>query len=195
MQEVFYEESALLQKAKPAAIKYNILKIISIFSYVVFGIWLFFVIMFYEFGEGNILLNILLALIPAALFFASGFIMGRFKNRFYVEYDYTFVTGSIRFSKVIKNSKRKFIIKFECSDVEKIGKIGSGTFEKYYSMPNIKRQILTSNAESAEGKDFYYIVANVDEEKHLFILECTEMFLVNILKMANKRILEEDYKK
>lgn len=195
MQEIFYEESALLLKSRPAAIKYNILKIISILSYIVFGLWIFFVIMFFEFGSGNILLNIIFVLLPAVLFFCSGLLVGKLKNKFYVEYDYTFVSGSIRFSKVIKNSKRKFIVKFDCSCVEKIGKLGSGTFEKYFSSPTIKKQVLTSNSEAAEGKDFYYIVANVDEEKTIFILECSEVFLVNILKFANRRILEEDYKK
>ncbi len=195
MQEVFYEESASILNAKSASFKYNLLKTLSILSYVVLGIWLFVVIMFYEFNPKNILLDIILLLIPTALFFVSGFILGRFKNKFYVEYDYTFVSGSIRFSKVIKNYKRKFIIKFECSDVEKIGRVGSETFEKYYSMQSINKSILTSNDEAGEGKDFYYIVVNTNEDKYLFILECTQTFLVNILKMTNRTVLEGDFKK
>ena len=62
-------------------------------------------------------------------------------------------------------------------------------------MPDIKRMILTSNAEPDEGKDFFYIVANVEEEKKLFILECTETFMVNVLKFSRKTVLEEDYGK
>lgn len=194
MQEVFYEESAYLINPKPAAFKYNIIKLLSILSYIALGVWLFLVI-FYEFGQGNILLQVIFLLIPAALFFVSGFFLGRLKNKFYVEYDYTFVSGSLRFSKVIKNIKRKFIIRFECKDIEKIGKVTSNTFKKYCSMPGISTKILTSNSEPAENKDFYYIVANVDEWKYLLVLECTEAFMVQILKYSNKMILEEDYKK
>ena len=129
------------------------------------------------------------------MFLATGIILGILKNRFYVEYDYTFVTGSIRFSKVIKNAKRKFIVKFECSDIEKIGKVGSGTFSKYYKMPGVTAKILTSNPNPAEKKDFYYIVANTNGDKVIYILECTEMFMVQVLKFSNRLVLEEDFKK
>ena len=87
------------------------------------------------------------------------------------------------------------IVDVQPSDIEKIGKIGSGTFTKYNNMSDIKRMILTSNAEPEEGKDFFYIVANVEEEKKLFVLECTETFMVNVLKFSRKTVLEEDYGK
>lgn len=194
MQEIFYEESANLQNPKPAAVKYNTIRILSILSYVALVLWLIMVL-FYEFGSGALWLQIIFLLIPTAMFFLSGFFLGRLKNKFYVEYDYTFVSGSIRFSKVIKNVKRKFIIKFECSEIEKIGKVGSGTFEKYFAMPGVAKNILTSNGSPADNKDFYYIVVNTDEEKKLFVLECTETFMVNVLKFSNRMVLEEDYKK
>jgi len=193
MRAILYEESARTQKEKSASTKYYVLKVMSILSYVLLGVWCFFCFYAVPLDQGFI--NILLMIIPMAMFIASGVILGKFKNRFYVDYDYIFVSGSIRFSKVIKNVKRKFIIKFECSDIEKIGKIGSGTFTKYNNMPDIKRMILTSNSEPEEGKDFFYIVANVEEEKKLFILECTETFMVNVLKFSRKTVLEEDYGK
>ena len=40
MQEIFYEESARLTNEKSASIKYNIIKILSISSYVILVIWL-----------------------------------------------------------------------------------------------------------------------------------------------------------
>ena len=169
------------------------LKIMSIISYVLLGFWCYICIFFAPLDQG--IFSVLFILIPMAMFITSGVVLGKLKNRFYVDYDYIFVSGSIRFSKVIKNINRKFIVKFECSDIEKIGKIGSGTFNKYNGMPDIKRMILTSNAEPDEGKDFFYIVANVEEEKKLFILECTETFMVNVLKFSRKTVLEEDYGK
>ena len=57
MQEIFYEESATLLNPKPAALKYNIIKFFSVFSYVTLVLWLILVL-FYEFGQGNVLLQI-----------------------------------------------------------------------------------------------------------------------------------------
>ncbi|MBE5749919.1 MAG: hypothetical protein E7346_03515 [Clostridiales bacterium] len=195
MKEILYEESAKIQNEKSAATKYYVLKVLSIISYTLAVLWFMLVFIAYDLATGSALLNIIFIVVPLAMFIASGIVLGKFKNKFYVDYDYIFVSGSIRFSKVIKNVSRKFICKFECSTIEKIGKIGSGTFEKYSNMPDVKRHILTMNSYPAEGKDFYYIVANFDGEKKLFVLECTETFMVNVLKFSNKMVLEEDYKK
>lgn len=194
MKEIFYEESARTQDEKSASRKYYIFKTISVISYVFMVVWIILVFTAFPFGQGNIFVNILVVLIPLVLFFLSGFFIGRLKNKFYVDYDYTFVTGSIRIAKVIKNIKRKFVIKFETSSIEKIGKYASGTFEKYSSMPGITKMILTSNVLPEKDKDFYYIVLNVNGDKKLLIMECTETFMVNVLKFSNKSILEEDFK-
>ena len=194
MQEVFYEEAAIIQDEKAAKIKYNVFKGLSIFSYVLMAVWIIVVFYGFEFGKGSILLNIIFALIPLGVFFASGFVLGRMKNKFYVDYDYTVVSGSVRFAKVIKNIKRRFIDKFECSDIEKLGKYGSDTYNKYEMAPGIIKQVLTSNMSPCEGKDFYYLVVNVSGFKKLYVLECSETFMVNILKFAKKTIVEEDFK-
>lgn len=193
MKEIFYEESATTQDERGAKTKYNIFKIISITSYVFLGLWFFIVFFFFEILKGNIWLNLIFILIPAAMFFCSGFFTGRLKNKFYVDYDYTFVSGSLRFSKIIKNIKRKFLLKFDCSAIEKLGKYGSELYEKYEKMQGITKLILTSNYTPAENKDFYYIVANVDGDKKLLVLECTETLIVNVLKFSNKTILDEEY--
>ncbi len=192
MKEVFYEESSKIQKEKSAKTKYTIFKIMAVVSWVLLGIWVYLVIFTIPFGEGNVLLNIIFALLPAASFIASGIILGKFKNKFYVDYDYTFVTGELRISKVIKEIKRKPVMRFSTYNIEKIGKYGSETYSSYESMQGVKRVVLTSNVTPAEGKDFYYMVVN-QEEKKLLILECTETLIVNILKFSNKSIVEKDF--
>ncbi len=194
MQEIFYEESARTQNEKSDSFKYNIAKVVSLISYVLMALWIIFVFNFFEFGKGNLVVNIIIAIIPIVLFFLSGFFIGKIKNKFCVDYDYTLVSGSIRFSKVIKNVKRVPIIKFDCSSIEKIGKITSDTFNKYISMPNVKKSILTSNDSPSDGKDFFYIVVNFFDNKTLYVLECSEHFLVNVLKFTSKMVIEEDYK-
>lgn len=191
MQEIFYEESAKIQEEASAARKYYIAKVFMIISYVLAVIWGIFCLTFLI-NLKNILLSLIFSLIPLALFIVSGIILGKLKDKFYVDYDYTFVSGSIRFSKVIKNIKRKHIINFDTSDIEKIGLYGSELYEKYSKMPDIKTKILTSNSTPSEGKDFYYIVANVGGDKYVFIVECSELFIVNILKFTNRTVLDQE---
>ncbi len=192
MKEIFYEESSIIQNEKAASTKYYIFKTLSILSYVFMTIWLLMIFIAFDLS-GNIVLNIIFIAVPFILLLVSGILFGRFKNKFYIDYDYTFVTGSIRVARVIKNIKRKFMIKFEASFIEKIGKYGSNTYSKYESMPGVNKMIFTSNYTATEGKDFYYIVANVDGDKKLMIFECTELFIVNILKFSNKSVLEEEF--
>ncbi len=193
MREIFYEESSEIQNKKSATTKYNIFKAISIASYVMLVLWVLIVFIAYDFS-GNIIVHLIIVLVPTMLFFLSGFFIGRLKNRFYIDYDYTFVTGSIRIAKVIKNYRRRAVIKFDCSSIEKLGKYGSETFFKYEKLPGINKQILTSNYTASDGKEFYYLVVNIEGAKKLLVLECTETFMVNILKFSNKSIVEEDFK-
>lgn len=194
MQEVFYEESATIQNQKSAARKYNTFNIFSIVFYSLMIIWLIISINFAPVG-GGFLPAFIFIVLPFAMFLVSGILFGKFKNKFYVDYDYTFVTGSIRISKVIKNIKRRFIVMFETSSIEKIGKYGSETYQTYENMQGIVRYIFTSNSIASDGKDLYYIVASINSEKTLMILECSELFIVNILKFSNKNILEKEFSK
>ena len=192
MQDVFYEESATMQSTGPAKTKYYICKTFSIISYVIAVLWLIISISYFPL-EGNIFINILFAAIPFALFLLSGIFLGKMKDRFYVDYDYTFVSGSIRLSKVIKNIKRKNILIFDTKNIEKIGRYASQTFSRYESMPDKKRLILTSNVQPENGKDFYYMAVNVSGQKYLLILECSETFLSNILKFSNRSVFEDEF--
>lgn len=193
MQDIFYEESSKIHEERSAKTKYYIFKTLSIISYVFFGIWLFLVVMLYQFkgSAGQIILGLLFALLPAAMFLASGILLGKFKDKFYVDYDYTLISGTIRFSKVIKEIKRKHIVSFETSELEKIGKYGSELYEKYSLMPDVKTVILTSNITPDENKDFYYMVVNKDGEKKMYVIECTETFIVNVLKFSKRTVVDE----
>lgn len=193
MQEIFYEESVLTENKGSAKTKYYIIKTISVISYVLAGLWGIVMLFTFPFGQGNLLFNILFVLIPFALFIASGVISGKFKDKFYVDYDYTFVSGSIRFSKVINNIKRKNILVFDVQSIEKIGRCGSATFDRYSAMPDKKKLILTSNDAPIDGKDFYYMVVNTGGQKFMLIIECTETFLHNILRFSNRTIFDDEF--
>jgi hypothetical protein len=192
--EVFYEESSKVQSKKSSLFKYNLLKIFSIISYVVAGAWFFLILYIYPFGEGNLLINIIITLLPFLIFIMCGIITGLLKNRFYIDYDYTFISGEVRISKVIKEIKRVNLLTFQCLDIEKIGRYGSTTFDRYESTPGINKKIFSSNEIAEDGKEFFYIVVN-SNGKNLFVFECTETFISNVLKFSKRNVLEEDYNK
>ena len=194
MNDIFYEESARTQNEKSASIKYNIFNTLSIISFIFMVLWLVLIFIAYDFTKGSTYINIIIVLMPFALFLSSGIVLCKIKNKFYVDYDYTFVTGSISIAKVVKNIKRYPVIEFETSKIEKLGKYGSETFNKYVSLPGIKKLILTSNDSPEKEKAFYYLIINTDGEKKLLVLECSETFIYNVLKFSNKFILEEDFK-
>ncbi len=192
MQEVFYEETATVQSTGSAKTKYYVVKTFSVVFYTIAITWLIISVMFFP-TQGNVLINILFAAIPFVLFLSSGIVLGKIKDKLYVDYDYTFVSGSIRFSRVIKNVKRKGILKFDTNNIEKIGKYGSDTFERYMLAPEKKKMILTSNQTPDDGKSFYYIVANVGGIKYIFVLECTETFISYVIRYSNRTVIEDGF--
>ena len=62
---------------------------------------------FYNLENFSVLVFAISVLLPIALFLFFGIMLGRMKNSMYVDYDYTYVSGSIRISKIIRKIKRK----------------------------------------------------------------------------------------
>lgn len=194
MREVFYEETTIVNNPSKCSRKYKLFKTLSILSYVLAGLNIFLGL-FYPIIEEALILSLVMAFIPAVFFIILGILLGKRKNLVYVEYDYTFVTGSIRISKVIANLKRKSLFIFEAKEIEQIGMYGSDAYLRYEKTPGIVKKILTSNEIPNENKDFYYIVAVIDSEKHLLVIESTKVFVSNILKFTNRTILEKEFPK
>lgn len=197
MIETFYEESTGIADEKKERSKYNLFKIISIVFFVLLGLWVFFIFFFFDFSVAgqNVLGTIIFIALPIIGFCGSGVFFAIMKNKYCIDYDYTFVSGSVRFSKIINNVKRKSICKFDASDVMLIGNYGSEEYERIEKTPQIKKILLTSNKQPAEGKDFYYIYATVDGNKKLLLLECTESFLINFIKYRGRGVIEKDFGK
>ena len=132
-------------------------------------------------------------MLPVIIFIVLGIVSGLIKNRFYIDYDYTFISGEVRISKVIKEIKRYDVLSFDTKNIEKIGKYDSQTYKKYDNTPGITKKIFTSNTVAEDEKDFFYMVVNKDG-KNLYIFECTEKFITSVLKFSNRNVIEEDYK-
>lgn len=194
MQEIFYEEVSMLNREKAGLRKYRLLKIFSIASYVMAVLFVLMFYFFYDLENFNFLAFTLSVLLPFVLFIFCGIALGRIKNNMFVDYDYTFVTGSVRVSKVIRRIKRKNVLKFETTEIEQLGKYGSETYEKLEKTPGMKKMILTSNQTPSDGNDFYYLQVNAEGSHKLLVFDCSEKFMATILRYSNRNILEKDFK-
>lgn len=193
MQDIFYEESARIVNEKSEKFKYYLFLIFAALSIIASVIWFLVVYFYFDLTKGNLTVNIILIVLPFLIFIISAIVCFRIKNNFYVEYDYTFISGSVRIDKVIKNVKRKPLYCFESKNVVKLGKFGSDEYFKLSANPDIEQDYLTSNNTVGEGKDLFYLCINLSGNKKLLILECTEQFCSYILKFAGRNILEENY--
>lgn len=195
MREIFYEESSHIQNEKKAKTIFIVFTVLAAISFIMMIFWFFMIgfVKVEDLKKGNIVVNIVYLFVPSLMFLGLGIISMNFRSKFYVDYDYTFVTGSVRFSKVIRNVKRKNICSFNVEAIEKVGKVDSETFNMYLKMPGIKKKPLTLNVYPS-NEDFFYMVVNTDKGKELFILDCKEEFIATVLRYSNRGILEKDYK-
>lgn len=184
--DVFYEESALAQNAKKGSIFCVIIQILSIGCYVWGALVALFSIMLLPIN------TLLLPLLFAASCIGSGVLFGMLKKRFNVSYDYCFVSGELRISRVFNTTKRRLLTRFGAENIIQIGDIDCPSFERFKADPNVKTIICTSNDEAAENKFFMYIYAE-DNGKKLYVLECREELLMNIMKFAKRTVLDRDY--
>ena len=183
--DVFYEESSIAQNATSGARKYQILNILS----QVF-LWVGIILTLFAF---NIPFNLLvLWFLFVATFFVFWFVLRRWKMNFNVSYDYCFVSGELRISKVVNVNRRKLVARFTTEEMIQIGDIDNPSFDRFRSDPTSKMVVCTSNVEATEGKFFMYILAEYNGKK-LFVLECREELLMHILKFAKRGTLESDY--
>ncbi len=191
--ELLYEECARTIDDVSAKRKFNTFKAFSILSYVIASIWFLAVWFFFNWNSGGgIVFNIIIAFFPLALFVVGGIMFGKYKNKFYVDYDYIFISGTIQIAKIFNQAKRKEVLSFETRDIEKIGMYKSKTYDQYEKHVGIINSILTSNSTPDAKKDFYYMVVNCQSNKYLLVFECTETFIINVLKFTTKKVLEQE---
>lgn len=187
MREVFYEEASFIKNKKTAAFKYNLCVYSSIIAFILGA---FFAIT--GFVMFSSILEIVLFIAPALPLFVFGAICIKIKNKRYSEYDYTFVTGSIRFSKVVKEIKRYGIAMFDTTSIINVGRKESRSYEKYKEMTDVKVYNLCANETPSENCEFFYIYTIFEGNRTIFLLDCTEKFIAHILQFTRKEIFERD---
>jgi hypothetical protein len=195
--DVFYEESATNQNAKKDARKYKIIHYVSYFFLIVGIIMLVITLFNFPFaGSGETVSSFRMFYgfigLQGLFFMLIWFILMKLKRRFNASYDYCFVSGELRISKVFNINRRKLMVRIDCEDMIQVGDIDNPSYERFKSDPMTKEIICTPNVEATEGKFFMYVLANINGKK-LYVLECRENLLMNIMKFAKRSVLESDY--
>ena len=130
--------------------------------------------------------------------FLTSFIVGAvcisiLKKRFNVSFDYVCVSGELRISKVFNQRKRRLICRLEPSDIIKVGDMDSSSYDRFRAMPGMKEIVCTPNMNSANGKFFMYVLAQYEGEKKIFLLECREGLLINMMQYLRRDVLDSEY--
>ncbi len=184
--DVFYEESSVPSYAKKGERKYKIINAFSMIALVIGCFFGFFCFMFlgssvaWFFG------------FQTAFFLGVWFLLRKWKFGVNVSFDYTFVSGELRISKVINVNKRKLIAKLGPEDIIQLGDVDSPAFDRFRFEPGTKCVVCTSNDEAVQGKFFMYICAEYNGKK-IFVLECREELLLHMMRFVKRTVLDHDY--
>lgn len=195
--DVFYEESAVPVGSKKKERFYKVLNVLSYIFIIVAIILFFFGIQFIPVPEAekyNELWGIAIFFFLNVAFFAGawGFCFW-WKRRINISYDYAFVSGELRISKVFNVNRRKYITSINCGDILQIGDTSNTAFERLKSAPSTKTiRYVANEVEPADGKFYMYVLVG-QSGKRLYVLECREELLSNILMFAQRSALESDY--
>ncbi len=198
--ETLYEESAINLNEKKQKLIHNVLYGVQITFTVLAVVWVLLMGGFLPWpneSKGETFASVL----PDWIFFfafLSSFIIGAvcmsfLKKRFNVSFDYICVSGELRISKVFNQRKRRLVCRLEPSDIISVGDMDSSSYDRYRAMPGMKEIICTPNMSSANGKFFMYVLAQYEGEKKIFLLECRESLLINMMQYLRRDVLDSEY--
>ena len=182
--------------------KYFIYTLVSYASLVVAILSLFFAPIFIKVKDDKItivasgaglIVNIATLVLTFGLFLFLHFWFLKKKNKVFVEYDYVFTGEKLAVSAIYNETKRGFIDKTDVKDIIKIGKITSGSYKKILSDPTVKKVKYFSDGKTEDGKKIFYVLYNGKNGKTCMQIEVSEKFMVAILKVTGKEVVEEDY--
>ena len=196
MREVFVEETSKNANLKSETAKYDIISVVSVLSFVFVALWIlifFFAIPMQALGENTAVL-LITVLVPSALFIVVGIYLHFFRYRYCNDFDYTFVSGSLRIARVIKNFKRKKVAEFEFNSIQKIGYYDSEEYNKIISDKEVNVIKCTPNKTATEGRKLYYIYAVIGAEREVFIVDSSTNFMANVISFTGRIVLEKDFK-
>lgn len=86
------------------------------------------------------------------------------------EYEYTFTNGELDLAMVLRRVRRKELGSMRIKNVEACGHVAHDSFQRYLSMPGIKK----SNWFANRSGNLFYFYFSKDDKKRLIIIEPSE---------------------
>ena len=111
---------------------------------------------------------------------AAAFGMFLYRDRVKMEYEYTFTNGQMDFAQVFNNKKRKNLGTMNVKNVEAMGLVASGSFNRYINMPGIKRSNWFVNRDA----QLFYFYFSKDQQKRIIIIEASDDLVALIKRYA-----------
>jgi hypothetical protein len=90
-----------------------------------------------------------------------------FRGRLRIEYEYSFTNGTVDIDMVINNSQRKRLLSFNIRNVDIMAPVPSQDFNRYDTMPNVRR----INAFLNRNAPKYFLYYRTDDQKNLVVIE------------------------
>jgi hypothetical protein len=111
-----------------------------------------------------------MSLILLVVFGGCAWLLWRNKDELRVEYEYTFTNGDLDVSKVLNNSRRKYLTNMPVKTVEACGPVNTPTFQRYLSMRDVKKHNWFVNRDAK----LYYFYFTKNSVKHMIMLELSD---------------------
>ena len=196
----FYEESAVNLNEKKQTTVYSILHGVQVVFVVLALLWGLFFMGFLPLpdeskGEtfAQVLPDWIFFFMVLLSFITFAVICSIAKKRYNVSYDYVCVSGELRVSKVFNGKRRKLVCRLDPADILQIGDMDSPSYDRLVKTPGLKEVVCTPNLVAANGKFFMYVYGNADGMKKIFLLECRESLLVNMMQYLRRDVLDREY--
>ena len=108
-----------------------------------------------------------ISIATAVIFGGVTYLIWRYKDNYRTEYEYTFTNGDLDVSKVLGNSRRKYLTSLPMKNVESAGRVTDPSFQRYATMKDVKKHNWFLNRES--NLCYFYFVKN--SVKHVIVIE------------------------
>ena len=188
MIETFHEENVVdanPKKAKGKSAVYNVMKWCFLAATIV-GALVIFILLNNPIGEGEswtpTLITIGIFGVWTILSLVMFFVLRAKRISSICSYDYTFVSGSLRIAKVLKDVKRKPVISIECENITVMDKVSSPAFDRYSSMGG-KKLIATPNTDN-EDDQLWFAFFKQEGQQYFLIFEPSEVLRVHIKRYS-----------
>lgn len=124
--------------------------------------------------------SMIYAVVEVVLSLGVAVLLFLFRDRIRTEYEYTFTNGQMDFAQVFNNKKRKNLGTMNIRNVEAMGLVNSGSFNRYLNMKDVKRSNWFVNRDA----QLFYFFFSKDNQKRMIIIEVSDDMLALIKRYA-----------